>query len=124
MRIGSVLENQNVEKRVAITPDIVKKYISCGFEVYLSENYASHLGIDDKEYSNLGVKFSNDVKEILTNSDLIVQLGILSDDKILQIKENQTLIGVFNPYENKAKLEKVCQKKGKCFFFRTSSKNN
>ena len=115
MRIGSVLENQNVEKRVAITPDIVKKYISCGFEVYLSENYASHLGIDDKEYSNLGVKFSNDVKEILTNSDLIVQLGILSDDKILQIKENQTLIGVFNPYENKAKLEESVKKKGKCF---------
>ena len=115
MRIGSVLENQNVEKRVAITPDIVKKYISCGFEVYLSENYASHLGIDDKEYSNLGVKFSNDVKEILTNSDLIVQLGILSDDKILQIKENQTLIGVFNPYENKAKLEESVKKKVNVF---------
>ena len=85
------------------------------FEVYLSENYASHLGIDDKEYSNLGVKFSNDVKEILTNSDLIVQLGILSDDKILQIKENQTLIGVFNPYENKAKLESLSKKKVNVF---------
>ncbi len=111
MRIGSILENQNVEKRVAITPDIVKKYISHGFEIVLSENYGSHLGIHDKEYLDLGVKFSKDVKEILTNSDLIVQLGILSDDKISQIKENQTLIGVFNPYENKAKLESLSKKK-------------
>ena len=28
MKIGSILENQNFEKRVAIMPEIVKKYIS------------------------------------------------------------------------------------------------
>jgi hypothetical protein len=32
-------ENQKIEKRVAITPEIAKKYISLGFEVSLSENY-------------------------------------------------------------------------------------
>ena len=36
MRIGSILENQTIEKRIAITPEIVKKYISLGFEVCLS----------------------------------------------------------------------------------------
>ena len=57
MKIGSVSENQNFEKRISITPDIVKKYISLGFEIFLNENYGSHLGIDDKEYLKLGVKF-------------------------------------------------------------------
>ena len=33
MRIGSILENQNIEKRIAITPEIVKKYISIGCEI-------------------------------------------------------------------------------------------
>ena len=47
MRIGSILENQNFEKRIAITPEIVKKYSSIGFEVCLIENYGSHLGIND-----------------------------------------------------------------------------
>ena len=51
MKIGSILENQNFEKRIAITPDIVKKYTSLGFEIFLSENYGLHLGIEDKEYS-------------------------------------------------------------------------
>ena len=37
MRIGSILENQNIEKRIAVTPEIVKKYISLGFEICLSE---------------------------------------------------------------------------------------
>ena len=45
MKIGSVLENQNLEKRIAITPELVKKYTSIGFEVNLIENYGSHLGI-------------------------------------------------------------------------------
>ena len=52
MKIGSVSENQNFE-RISITPDIVKKYISLGFEIFLNENYGSHLGIDDKEYLKL-----------------------------------------------------------------------
>ena len=50
MKIGSISENQNIEKRIAITPDIVKKYISLGFEVCLIENYGSHLGIKDDEF--------------------------------------------------------------------------
>ena len=111
MKIGSLLENQNIEKRIAITPDIVKKYISLGFEINLSKNYGSHLGIDDKDYSEVGVQFVKDENEILKNSDIIIQLGILSDDKISVIKENQTLIGVLNPYENKDKLKNLSEKK-------------
>ena len=111
MRIGSVLENQSIEKRIAITPELVKKYISLGFEVCLIENYASHLGIKDEQFKNLGVKISKDESEILNSSDIIVQLGMLSDDKILNIKENQTLIGVLNPYRNKDQLENLAKKK-------------
>jgi len=110
MLIGSILENQNFEKRIAITPEIVKKYISLGFELSLVENYGLHLGFKDKEYSDLGVKFLKNEKEILENADLIVQLGILSDEKISLIGEKQTLIGVLNPYENKDKLQALVKK--------------
>ena len=57
------------------------------------------------------VKFLKDDKEILKNSDLIVQLGVLSDEKLSLIGENQTLIGVLNPYENKEKLQSLAKKK-------------
>ena len=33
MRIGSILENQTIEKRIAITPEIVKKYITLGIKL-------------------------------------------------------------------------------------------
>ena len=115
MRIGSVLENQELEKRISITPDIIKKYTSLGFEVVLSENYGRHLGIYDDEYLKLGAKISKDYKEILSSSDIIVQLGMLPDDKSSLIKENQILIGVLDPYNNKDKLESLAKKKIKLF---------
>ena len=110
MKVGSISENKDLEKRIAITPEIIKKYISLGFEVSLSTNYGSHLGIGDKEYLDLGAKIFKDENEILENSDVIVQLGMLSDDKSSMIKENQALIGVFNPYDNEEKLVNLSKK--------------
>ena len=111
MRIGSILENQKIEKRISITPEIVKKYISLGFEIFLSENYGLHLGIKDDEYLKLGAKVEKDESKILESSDIIVQLGMLSDDKSLIIKENQSLIGILNPFNNLKKLQNLAKKK-------------
>ena len=110
MRIVSILENQLIEKRIAITPDIAKKYIGLGFEVSLSENYGEHLGFGDKEYKELGVEISNNDNQIIKSADLIVQLGLLSNDKISHTKENQILIGVFDPYNNKEKIDNILKK--------------
>ena len=43
MKIGSILENQKIEKRIAITPEIAKKYISIGFDVFLTKNYPKRI---------------------------------------------------------------------------------
>jgi NAD(P) transhydrogenase subunit alpha len=111
MKIGSVSENKKVEKRIAITPEILKKYTSLGIDVCLSENYGSHLGIKDQEYKDLGAKIFNNESEVLNTADIIVQLGLLSDEKSSKIKENQTIIGVLNPYENNEKLQTLVKKK-------------
>ena len=111
MRIGSILENQNIEKRIAITPEIVKKYTKLGLEVCLSENYAKHLGIKDEQYKDAGANFLKDDIEVLKSSQVIVQLGMISDDKISNIRENHTMIGVLDPYNNKNKLEDLAKKK-------------
>ena len=111
MKIGSILENHNFEKRITITPELVKKYISLGLEVNLVENYGVHLGINDSQFKDMGVKILKDEIEILSSSDIIVQIGMLSDEKTLNLRENQTLIGVLNPYNNKVQLENLAKKK-------------
>jgi len=111
MRIVSVLENQKIEKRIAITPDIAKKYIALGFKVVLLEKYGEHLGFKDDEYKELGVEIFKKEAEVLSGADIIVQLGLLSDDNLSLLKENQILIGVFNPHINKEIIENLAKKK-------------
>ena len=48
--------------------------------------------------------------KLITSADIIVQLGLISEDKISQLKENQTLIGVFDPYNNKEKIDFLVRK--------------
>ena len=110
MRIVSILESQNIEKRIAITPDIAKKYIALGFEISLIEKYGEHLGFKDSDFKELGVKISNDESEMLKNADIIIQLGLLSDKNLSNLKDNQTLIGVLNTFDNKKKIENLAKK--------------
>jgi len=111
MKIVSVSENLNFEKRISITPEIAKKYISSGFEVFLSENYGDHLGFKNNDYKELGVKISKDEKEIIVNGDIIIQLGLPSDEKLNFLRENQILVGILNPYINKEKIKSLIKKK-------------
>ena len=110
MKIVSVLENQKIEKRIAITTEIAKKYIGLGLEVLLQESYASHLGIKDNEYTKIGVTIFKDEKEIINSADVIVQLGLPTEDKSVLIKENQTLIGILNPYNNEKKINELVKR--------------
>ena len=115
MKIVSISENIELEKRVAVTPEIAKKYIGLGFEVLLPENYGQHLGIQKEEYLELGVKILKDEKEIINSGDIIAQVGLFSDDKQELLSENQILIGSLNPFSNKNKLDNLIKKKVNIF---------
>ena len=111
MKIVSVLEDKNVEKRISITPEIAKKYIAMGFEVSLPESYGEHLGFSDNEYKNLNVRISKDDNELIDSADVIVQLGLPSEDKLNKLSSGQSIIGVLNPYNNKSILDNIIKKK-------------
>ena len=115
MNLTSISENRDIEKRIAITPEIAKKYISLGFNLSLPKNYGVHLGFSDDEYKNLGVSFFDDEEKLIQNSDIIVQLGLPNDEKLLLFKENQTLIGSLSSFFNKEKLKKLNSNKINCF---------
>ena len=115
MIIGSISEKVNIEKRVAVTPEIVKKYKSLGLEVYLSKDYASHLGIKDSDYQNEGATIIDNNEEIILKVDALLQMNILSDENLNKLKKDQILVGVLNPYLNEKKLKEIIIKNVNCF---------
>jgi NAD(P) transhydrogenase subunit alpha len=115
MNLASISENKDKEKRIAVTPEIAKKYIGLGFNLSLSNGYGLHLGFSDNEYKKIGVNFFENKEEIIKNSDIVIQLGLPDDNKLSLLKENQSLIGSLNAFSNKEKLENLKLKKINCF---------
>ena len=114
MIIGSISENLDLEQRVAVTPDLVKKYKSLGLEVYLCKDYATHLGISDKKFETEGANIKT-IDEIISNSDAILQMNILSNENLDKLKKDQILVGVLDPYNNEKKLNEVTKKMSNVF---------
>ena len=115
MIIGSIKENQNLERRIAITPEIAKKFIDNGFKINLQKNYAIHLGIEDQVYKDLDVSFFDDEKMVIENSNILTQLSLPSITITKNITQNKSIVGVLNPYQNKDDLEKLSKNKINCF---------
>ena len=109
MIIGSISENKDYEKRISITPEIAKKYISNGFEVSIEKNLASHLGISDNEFTKEGCKIESR-ENVLAKSDVILQLNLPDEKSTSLLKENNILIGNFNTTSNKENILKISNK--------------
>ncbi len=115
MNLASISENHDIEKRIAVTPEIAKKYINLGFNLSLPYNYGVHLGFSDEDYKNLGVNLFKNEEEIITNSEIVIQLGLPDEEKLSLFRENQTLIGSLNTFLNKHQLDVLKSKKINCF---------
>ena len=109
MIIGSISENKNLEKRISITPDISRKYISNGFKVKIEKGIANHLGIKDDEFEKVGCDLDSR-ENILKVSDVLLQMNLPSDDDLKIIKEKNILIGNFNLNNNQEKINKYKSK--------------
>ena len=110
MIIGSVKENNTIEKRISITPETAKNINDLGLEVILEKDYGVHLGISDEEYKKYKVKFLESSSGVISQSNLLAQLNFLNTEQSKDIKKETILVGIFNPSKNKNNLEEAIKK--------------
>ena len=115
MKIGSIKENLEIEQRIAITPEIIKKYTSLDLNIILPKGYGEHLGISDQEFINEGAGILDGDEKVLSEADLVLQMNLVDEKNFEKFKKEQILIGVLNPYSNKEKIKKLLEKKINCF---------
>ena len=111
MIIGSIKEDLSLEKRVSLTPDSAKNIISLGLKVCVEKNYALHLGINDKDYTEVGVIIKDSQNDILQSCNLLTKVNCPTDSEIEKIRENTILIGMMNPSKNNNLIAKILKKK-------------
>ncbi len=110
MIIGSISENKQLEKRISITPEISKKYISSGLEVLIEKGSGEHLGFSDDDFFKEGCKLESK-ETVLNKSNIVLQLNLPDDKNLDLLKENSVLIGNFNSNYNKEKILKISSRK-------------
>ena len=62
------------EKRVAATPDTVKKYIALGYTVAVEAGAGEGIFISDQEYKDAGATMSTDVEKMLGEADIVLKV--------------------------------------------------
>ena len=113
--IGSVKEDLTIEKRVSITPESAKKFITLGFSLNLEKKYAEHLGIEDKEYENIGAVIKTSKEEVFEGSDIILKVNEPSLDEVTLTKSKSILIAQSDNNLNKEIIDKFIKKEIKFF---------
>ena len=110
MIVGSTKENLSLERRISITPETAKNIINLGLKIYIENDYATHIGIQDEEYKNVGVEIKNSSKEVLNSCNLLIKVNCPSDEEISNLKDKTILIGMLNPSRNQNKFKEILKK--------------
>ena len=111
MIVGSIKEDLSLEKRVSLTPESAKNIISLGLKVCVEKDYALHLGINNKDYTDVGVIIKESQNDVFQSSNLLTKVNCPTDSEIEKIKENTILIGMMNPSKNQNLISKILKKK-------------
>lgn len=103
MRIAVPKERRAYEKRVAVTPDAVKKYRALGYEVVVETGAGVESSFPDNLYEAAGAQIAPDAETTFFGADIVLKVqrpmspgeGV---DEIGLLKPGALLIGMLNPY--------------------------
>ncbi len=102
IRLAVLKETADLEKRVAATPDAVKKYIAKGLAVTVQAGAGSAASYPDADYVAAGATIGDGVRD----ADIILCVQAPAS---LSAKKGAIVIGLFNPYANKDRLSGYAQ---------------
>ncbi len=99
MRIGVPRESAALERRVAATPESVKKLVALGFEVAVARGAGMDAGCTDEAYAAAGASLV-DQALALGQSDVVVKVRPPSPEEVAQLREGALLVSLLQPERN------------------------
>ena len=124
MQIGIIKERRLDEKRVAATPDTVKKFIAMGLKVNIEKGAGITAAITDHEYEEAGANILDDAERVLENADIVLKVNkpIGPTDKdgskldeVKLLKSGSILVSLMEPYKDRDLISLIAKKNITCF---------
>jgi NAD(P) transhydrogenase subunit alpha len=111
MRIAVLKERRPHERRVAATPDTVKKLIGLGAEVVVEAGAGMGSATPDEQFAEAGATIAPDAVSAAKDADIVlkVQRPLTAaeggPDELAALKLGAMLIGLLAPYQNKEQVD-------------------
>ena len=104
MKIAVLKESEAGERRVAATPETVKKYVGLGASVAVEAGAGEAASIGDKDYVGAGATVGPR-GEILRDADAILVVQGPDAASLNGVKAGTLLIGALNPFGRRAQVD-------------------
>ena len=99
------------EKRVAVTPDTVKKLIGLGFDVAIEAGAGINAAIPDDRFDDAGATIAKTMKTTVKDADVILKVRPPvvdgKTDELAAYKKGAAVIALLDPYDRKDLIEKM-----------------
>ncbi len=105
MKIAIPRESREHEKRVAATPDTVKKLVSLGATVTVQSGAGEGSSIADGAYEEVGAAIAADAASALGDADVVFKVQAPTPDEVGLIKEGAMLVSTLAPTQNRDIVE-------------------
>ena len=107
MRIAVPAETDPTESRVAITPDMVRKYLTLGAEVVVQAGAGKASGILDRDYEAAGATVRADT--ILDGADVVLRVRRPAPGELHGLKAGALVIAIMDPYGQDEALKALAE---------------
>jgi len=104
MKIGIVKERREGERRCAVSPDTVKKYVGLGAQVAIETGAGLTAAITDDAFKAAGAEIVGDAAAALSGADLVLKVQRPDGDELGVIKRGAVLAAILNPYNAKESI--------------------
>ena len=104
MKISIPRERRAHERRVAATPETVKKFVALGIDVAVEAGAGEASRITDAAYEAAGAKIIGDLAQLLADADVVLKVqrpllaGEVGPNELALMKRGALLIAILSPY--------------------------
>jgi NAD(P) transhydrogenase subunit alpha len=107
MIIGVPGEMRADENRVALTPGVAEELLDQGHEVLLVSGAGDDSDFGDEAYDAVGCELVSDREAVFERAEIILQVESVSESDLDAYREDQVVIGLFDPYNI---TDETCEK--------------
>lgn len=105
MKLAVIRERRDAEKRVAASPETVKKLAGLGFDISVETGAGAGASIPDGAFEDAGANIAADLAATIADADIIFSVQGLEAADATKAKKGALQLAVLNPFVEKDRIQ-------------------